>query len=142
MKTATALTTLLAASVLSAGAVGTAVAASGDAVMTLGSTTQLVAGAQSPIDAGGVKAVRRGKAIPAGYVLVGRKLTIEPGGGAAGAIVRLTCPAGKTLRTYGVTGTAGGSAARGDYVGKRRGEILAFGRPGQTSSATYYGVCR
>ena len=142
MKKTTALTTLLAASVLSAGAVTTATAVSGDSVITLGAPKALAAGAKSPIDAGGVPAVRRGKAIPAGYVLVNRTVRIEPGAGAAGAVVRLTCPAGKGLRTYGVTGTAGGSAARGDYVGDRRGEILAFGMAGKTAQATYYGVCR
>lgn len=141
MKTTTALTTLLAASVLSAGAITTAGAADGDSTITIGAQKVTAAGQTSPFDAGGVRAVRRGKAIPSGYLLVGRKLTIEPGANAAGAIVRLTCPAGKTLRTYGQTGTAGGSKAEGDYVGDRRGEILAFGLANKTVQATYYGVC-
>lgn len=142
MKTTTALTTLIAASVLSAGAVTTAGAVDGDTAITVGAPTSLVAGQTAPFDAGGVKSVRQGKPIPSGYVLVGRTLNIEPGTGAAGAIIRLTCPSGKVLKTYGTAGKLGGSKAEGDYVGDRRGEILAFGRAGEATSGTYYGVCR
>lgn len=63
----------------------------------------------------------------------------------AGAVTTATAVDGDsvmTLRTYGATGSGGGSEADGDYVGDRRGTILAYGIMGKTVASTYYGVCR
>jgi len=142
MKTSSALTTLLAASVLSAGAVTTANAVDGDTAVTIGAPKRLVAGDKAPFDAAGVKAIRRGKAIPARYVLVGRTVNIDSGDtGAAGAAVRLSCPSGKVLRTLGQTGNAGLQIGR-RYVGKKYTNVMSFGRRGGDASGALYGVCR
>lgn len=141
MKTTTALTTLLAAAVVSAGAVTTANAVDGDTSVTVGAPKPLSAGAKAPFDAAGVKAVRRGKAIPAGYVLVGRSVVVEAGTGAAGAAVRLTCPTGKVLRTLGATGDAGLQIER-PYVGRQSTNVTSFGRRGGNATGVLYGVCR
>lgn len=141
MKTTTALTTLLAAAVVSTGAVTTAGAVDGDTTVTVGSSKQLAAGTKAPFDAPGVKAVRRGKPIPSGYVLIGRTVTIDAGTGSAGAAVRLTCPAGKVLRTLAGTGGPGVQIIR-PYVGQRATNVYALGRSGQDASGSVYGVCR
>jgi len=141
MTTSTALTTLLAASVLSAGAVTTANAVDGDTAVTIGAPKPLVAGDKAPFDAAGVKAIRRGKTIPAGYVLVGRAVNIDAGTGAAGAAVRLSCTGGKTLRTLGSTGNAGLQIGR-TYVGRKFTNVMSLGTRGGDASGAVYGVCR
>jgi hypothetical protein len=141
MKTTTALTTLLAASVLSAGAVTTANAVDGDTAVTIGAPKNLVAGDKAPFDAAGVKAIRRGKAIPAGYVLVGRTVTVDAGTGAAGAALRLSCTGGKTLRTLGLTGNVSLQIGR-EYVGKKFTNVMSLGARVGDSSGVVYGVCR
>ena len=140
MKTTTALTTVLTVAVLSAGAVTTATAVDGDTSVTVGAPRALVAGAEAPFDAAGVRAVRRGQEIPAGYVLVGRTVTVKAGTGAAGAALRLTCPSGKVLRTLGATGDAGLSIDRA-YVGKRSTQVMSIRGDGDRTG-TLYGVCR
>jgi len=141
MKTSTALSTLLAASVLSAGAVTTATAGDGDTSVTVGAPKSLVAGDKAPFDAPGVKAIREGKAIPAGYVLPGRTVTVEAGTGAVGAAIRYACPSDKTLRTFGTTGTVGLSIDR-KYVGRRSTNVMSIGRSGKDTSGAVYAVCR
>ncbi|MDQ3630090.1 MAG: hypothetical protein M3417_02180 [Actinomycetota bacterium] len=140
MRNTHALTTLLAASVLSAGAVTTAGAVDGDTSITVGAPKNLVAGGKAPFDAPGVKAIRRGKAIPAGYVLPGRTVTVKAGTGAAGAAIRFTCPAGKALRTFATTGTVGLAIDR-KYVGRRSTNVMSIGR-GKDASGAVYAVCR
>lgn len=140
MKTTTALTTLFAASVLSAGAVTTATAVDGDTTVTVGAPKQVVAGAEAPFDAPGVKVIRQGKAIPAGYVLVGRTVTVDAGTGASGAALRFTCPAGKLLRTFGSTGNAGLQIER-KYVGKPSTNVMSIRGKGD-ASGVIYAVCR
>jgi hypothetical protein len=92
----------------------------------------LHAGQTAPFDAAGVKAVRRGKPIPSGYVLVGRHITIDRGtSGSVGAAIALTCPAGKTARTLGLTGEIGSVRA------------VVWTAPRHVKSAgTSYVVCR
>ena len=141
MKTTTALTTLIAASALSAGTVTTATAVDGDTSVTVSAPVQLVAGQKAPFDAPGVKAIRRGQAIPAGYVLVGRTVTVKAGTGAAGAALQFNCPSGKVLRTFGVTGDAGFAAER-RYVGRKSTRVMSIGRTGRDASGTLYAVCR
>lgn len=142
MTTPKARTALLTASILAAGAAaaGTAGALDGDTTVTVGPPKPLTAGATAPFDAAGVKAIRRGKPVPAGYVLVGRTVTTKAGTGAAGAAIRLTCPAGKTLRTLGATGKAGLQIGR-TYLGKRATNVMSLDGRGDTSG-TVYGVCR
>ncbi len=139
MKKTTALTTLLAASLLSASAVTGASALDGDTSTTIGPPKPLSAGQLSPIDAGGVPSVRQGKKIPSGYVLVSRAATIQRGTGAAGAAVRIQCPAGKKLRTYGAKGLAFQTTR--DYVDQRASVFYALSREAE-SKGTLYGVCR
>ena len=141
MKTTTPLTTLLAASVLSAGAVTTANAVDGDTAVTIGAPKSLVAGDKAPFDAPGVKAIREGKTIPAGYVLVGRTVNIDADTAAADAAVRLSCTGDKTLRTLGLTGNAGLQIGR-EYVGKKSTNVMSLGRRGGDASGAVYGVCR
>ncbi len=141
MKTSTALSTLIAASVLFAGAATTANAVDGDTSVTVGAPRSLVAGAEAPFDAPGVKAIRQGKAIPAGYVLTGRAITVKAGPGGTGAAIRFTCPSGKALRTFGATGDVGPAIDR-KYVGRRAENVMVFGRTGQDAAGAVYAVCR
>jgi hypothetical protein len=130
---------LTAAAVL-AGGTGTALAQTqgqGDTTITVGPRVTLNAGDTAPFDAPGVRAVRQGKPIPSGYVLVGRKVT--GGGGGVGASIRFTCPDGKRLRTFGVTGHAGFSAPR-TYVNHRSTIIDSI--LGADTNGTVYAVCR
>lgn len=144
MKTTTALTTALAAAGLAAAATTGATAGSGDTEATVGPPKPVFSGAKAPFDAPGVRAIRRGKRVPKGYVLVGRTVSVDPGHGAAGAALRVACPKGKTLRTFGSTGGVGGSPAdrTAGYVGHRSAELVVFGHGGKPSSGTLYGVCR
>ncbi|MCW3010158.1 MAG: hypothetical protein JWO90_562 [Solirubrobacterales bacterium] len=138
MKTATALSTLLAASALSTGA---AIGANGDTTATIGMPKYLTAGATAPFDAAGVPGIRRGRPIPEDWLLVGRAVTVESGTGAAGAAVRLACPGSKTLRTLGGTGNAGLHIDR-PYLRRQATNVMSFGRRGGSASGTLYGVCR
>ncbi len=141
MTTTKALTTLLAVSALSAGAAaGTAGALDGDTTSTVGPPKQLVAGATAPFDAPGVKAIRQGKAIPAGYVLVGRTVATKAGRGSAGAAIRLSCPSGKVLQTLGATGRTGLQLTQ-KYLGRSATNVMSLDGRGSTSG-TVYGVCR
>ena len=127
-----------------AAAAGSAVAAATDTptTVTVGSTTQLVAGDRAPFDAPGVSAIRAGRPIPAGYVLLGRKVEVDRGTNVAGAAMHVFCPGAKRLRTFGVTGGAGFQSTS-DYVGRRSTVIVSLpsGRV-QHSSGTIYAVCR
>jgi hypothetical protein len=98
----------------------TAVAAvDGPTQVTVEPAAALIAGDIAPFDAPGVKVIRRGKAIPAGYVLLGQKVTIKRGKLAAGASLFFKCPAGKRLKSFATTGDAGFSA-RQTYVNHRQ----------------------
>jgi hypothetical protein len=139
----THITAVLSALAVVAGA-GSAIAAVADSptTVTVGSTTQLVAGDRAPFDAPGVRAIRAGKPVPAGYVLVGRKVDVDRGTNAAGAAIHMFCPGAKRLRTFGVTGNAGFQITS-DYVGHRSTVIVSLpdGRRAHTSG-TVYAVCR
>ena len=90
----------------------------------------------------GVKAIRRGKPIPAGYVLVGQKVEVQRGAETAGAALRFTCPDGKRLKTFGVTGQAGCLASQ-NYEDHRTTNVMSFPPPHQQqASGTVYAVCR
>lgn len=143
MTTTKLLTALVAAGMLAAGVTSVATAAPGDGQITVGPQIVKPAGEVSPFDAAGVPAVRRGKPIPKGYVLVGRRVTIDRGtSGAVGAALKLRCPAGKTARTLGTSG-ANGPALIGDrYVGHRDVRVAVWSPPrAPRSTGVSYVVC-
>jgi hypothetical protein len=107
----------------------------------------LTAGQRAPFDAPGVRAIRRGRPIPRGYVLVGQTVDITRGtrGGnakSAGAALTFRCPGTKRLRTFGVVGNAGFSAPT-DYVRHRQTRVFSFAPPTlDHATGTLYAVCR
>jgi hypothetical protein len=132
---------LTAAGVLAAG--GASIAADTATTLTVEPVASLHAGDTSPFDAAGVKAIRRDKAIPAGYVLVGQKVTNSRGVPSAGAALYFRCPGYKRLRTFGTTGERGLAAADRAYVGHRSTWVRsAPGTKGQAVTGTVYAVCR
>ncbi len=85
-------------------------AAGDSATPTQVSVTQvatLKAGDTAPGDVPGVRAIRRGRAIPAGYELIGQKVDVTRGAKAAGAYLRFQCPGTKRLRSFVATGRVG-----------------------------------
>jgi hypothetical protein len=130
-----------AAVALLAGA-GAAIAASGDSTITVSAPTQLTAGQKAPFDAPGVKSIRQGKPIPAGYVLVGQKVDVQRGAKLAGAALTFKCPGNKVLKTFGVTGQAGFLALR-NYSDHHTTDVMSFPPPHtQHATGTVYAVCR
>jgi hypothetical protein len=128
-----------------AGAATAAVAADGATDIKVSAAPTLSAGRQAPFDAPGVRAVRRGKPIPAGYRLIGQQVDITRGTSArsAGAALTFRCPQGKTLRTFGIVGNAGFVAANRNYPGHRQTTIFSFAPPTlDHATGTVYAVCR
>ena len=136
-------TVAVAVAVATTGAIA-AGAAEGDAQISVGPQVTLKAGQTAPFDAGGVRAVRRDKPIPSGYVLVGRKVTIDRGtSGSVGAAFKLSCPSGKTARTLGGTGQNGPSLIGSRYVGHRDVRVAVWSPPrAPQSTGMSYVVCR
>jgi hypothetical protein len=116
-----------------------AAAPEGPTQVTIEPAATLTAGTKAPFDAPGVKAIRRGKPIPAGYVLIGQTVTIKRGKIPAGASLFFKCPDGKRLKTFGTIGRAGFRADR-DYVNRRQTYISSFS--GRDASGSVYAVCR
>jgi hypothetical protein len=124
------------------GGSGVALAADGPTQITVQDAPTLNAGRTAPFDAPGVSSIRRGKAIPSGYVLVGQQVAVQRGHRTAGAALSFRCPGAKRLKTFGVIGDAGFLAPR-DYVDHRQTQILSFPpSTKQQSSGTVYAVCR
>jgi hypothetical protein len=129
------------------GGSGVALAADGPQQIPVSDAPSLRAGQTAPFDAPGVRAIRRGKPIPRGYVLVGQTVDITRGtrGGNAkstGAALSYRCPGTKTLRTFGVVGNAGFSAPT-DYVRHRQTRVFSFAPPTlDHATGTLYAVCR
>jgi len=96
------------------GGAGVAVAADGATDIKVTTAPTLSAGQTAPFDAAGVKAVRRGKPIPAGYVLVGQTVDIQRGAKSAGAALTFRCPGTTRLRTcrFGDHGISSTPAAK------------------------------
>ncbi len=125
------------------GGAGVAVAADGATDIKVTAAPTLSAGQTAPFDAAGVKAVRRGKPIPVGYVLVGQTVDIQRGAKSAGAALTFRCPGAKTLRTFGVVGNAGFSAVDRNYPGHRQTAVMSFPPPRLAhATGTVYAVCR
>jgi hypothetical protein len=128
---------------IGAAGAGAAVAADGATDIKVQAAPTLTAGQQAPFDAPGVKAVRRGKPIPRGYQLIGQQVDITRGAKSAGAALLFRCPGGKTLRTFGVVGNAGFTAANRNYAGHRQTTVLSFAPPTlEHPTGTVYAVCR
>ena len=110
--------------------------------VTVTEAPALKAGMKSPFDVPGVRAIRAGKAIPSGYALVGRTVTVvRTSGPAAGAALRFTCPQGKRLRSFAATGgPVGFLAVYPNYPGKRSTVITTLSDRSATGSI--YAVCR
>jgi hypothetical protein len=127
------------------GAGGTALAQTAGqepTTVTVTPVTALKAGDTSPFDVAGVKAIRRGKTIPAGYVLPGYRVQIEKGAKTAGAALRFSCPGAKRLQSFAIKGQAGFSSD-GRYVGHRDALVSSFpsGR-WDAPDGIVYAVCR
>jgi hypothetical protein len=137
-------TAALLAAVASLAVAGVSIAADGATTVTVDPATTLMPGATAPFDAPGVRAVRRGKPIPAGYRLIGQHVKIVRGRQAAGAALRFSCPGATRLRTFGVTGMIGAAVTDGgaDYVGRRSAWLRTFEVRGRGADGTVYAVCR
>jgi hypothetical protein len=121
---------------------GAAIATDGSSQITVHPPTQLKAGQIAPFDAPGVAAIRQGKPIPKGYVLVGQPVEIQRGTKVAGAALRFTCPGAKRLKTFGTTGDAGFFAPT-NYSDHRSTSVMSFPPPHlQEANGTVYAVCR
>jgi hypothetical protein len=128
------------------GAGGTALAQTGAApaptTVTVTPAAPLTAGAIAPFDAPGVRAIRQGKEIPAGYVLPGFTIKVDRGAKMAGAALRFACPDGKRLRTFATTGHAG-FASDGKYVGHKVAWVTSTPSAANAgTTGTLYAVCR
>ena len=138
LKTIAAITTVAA---LAAG--GVSIAADTATQLTVEPVASLHAGDISPFDAGGVKAIRRGKAIPPGYVIIGQKITNTRGTAGAGAALYLRCPGDKRLKTLASSGGAGLVAADRVYYNHHSTWVrTAPGKKGETLTGIAYAVCR
>ena len=106
------------------------------------------AGQTSPVDVGGVRAVRAGKPIPAGYVLIGRHVKFTRGTEAGYGALTMHCPSGKTLRGLARQGQVGPQVYRDtNYPGKRSVDVIvdynANRTPvGGTAEGTVLALCR
>ena len=124
------------------GGTGVATAADGATQITVQAAPALVGGQKAPFDAPGVRAIRRGKTIPNGYVLIGQQVDIQRGRRAAGAALVFRCPQRKTLRTFATVGTVGFSAPTA-YAHHRQTTIFSFAPPRVAHAiGTVYAVCR
>ena len=134
-----------------AAAAGTALAAGQgtDSQVTISPRTVVAsAGQTSPVDVGGVRAVRAGKPIPAGYVLVGRHVKFTRGTEVGYGALTMRCPSGKTLRGLARQGQVGPQVVRDtQYPGKRSVDLIvmydANHTPvGGTAEGTVLALCR
>ena len=126
---------------------GVAIAASpADTTISVSPRSVVAAPARSPLGFPGVPGAVAGRPLPKGYVVVARDVRITPGGEAAFAALRMTCPKGKTWRTGGTGGDIGVSVLDRRIAGKRSVLVLASAAPrvavGDTASGTVYGLCR
>jgi hypothetical protein len=134
-----------------AAAAGTALAATQgtDSQVTISPRTVVAsAGQTSPVDVGGVPAVRAGKPIPSGYVLIGRHVKFTRGTEVGYGALTVRCPAGKTLRGLARQGQVAPQVIRDThYPGKRSVDVIvdynARVTPvGGTAEGTVLALCR
>ncbi len=121
---------------------GASIAAGGTTQIAVQPTATLMPGDMSPFDVAGVKAIRRGKAIPSGYRLIGRQVTITRDRASAGAALFFRCPGHKRLKSFATQGPVGFSADR-RYVDHRQTWVRSGpGKRGEEVSGAIYAVCR
>jgi hypothetical protein len=95
-----------------------------------------------------VRAVRAGKPIPSGYVLVGRHVKFTRGTEVGYGALTMRCPSGKTLRGLARQGQVGPQVYRDtNYPGKRSVDVIvtydANRTPvGGTAEGTVLALCR
>jgi len=137
----------VAASLALAGA-GTALAAGGpDTTIAVSARVLTSAPAVSPADFPGVAKVRKGRALPRNWVVVGRDVRIARGEEVAYAALRMTCPKGRTWRSGASTGDVGASVLDRSARGKRSVLVMAtFSaadvREGERAAGTVLALCR
>ena len=103
----------------------------------------LSAGDVSPVDGPGVKSIRRGKPIPAGYKIVARDVILTRGSQAGWGAFRMQCPKGTLTLTLAGRGGVGPQLV-GKYHTTYVTVIADYGpavKPGQTVSGTDYLIC-
>jgi hypothetical protein len=127
------------AAVLAAG--GVSIAADSTTEISVERAATIFPGTKAPFDAAGVKAIRKGKAIPKGYRLEGIKVTNTRGNTGAGAALYFKCAQGR-LKTFGETGGIG-FASTERYVGHQSTWVRTYPakKKGVAESGTVYAVC-
>ena len=124
--------------------------------ITVAAPVLIASPALSPADFPGVRTARLRRPLPPGYVAVGHRVTVTVGRRAAYPTFTVSCPRGKTLRTFASGGSIGVQIVGPstiirerafDYVGKPRWAVLASYSTrgvsvGDTVSGTIYGLCR
>jgi hypothetical protein len=137
--------------VLSLAVAGTALAATAGTdseIIVSPRTTVAKAPDNSPIDFAGASDARRGKPLPSGNVVVGRKVRFTRGDEVAYASLTMRCPSGKSLRTLGLTGDVAPQPMRPlHYVGRRQVDVLVTfnahrTKVGQSVEGTVLALCR
>ena len=125
-----------------------AVAAGGpDTTIAVSPRVLTSAPAVSPADFPGVSKVRKGRALPRNWVVVGRDVRTTRGGEIAFAALRMTCPKGRTWRSGASTGEIGASVLDRSAHGKRSVLVMAtFSaadvREGESARGTVLALCR
>ena len=125
-----------------------AVAAGGpDTTIAVSPRVLTSAPAVSPADFPGVSKVRKGRALPRNWVVVGRDVRTTRGGEIAFAALRMTCPKGRTWRSGASTGDIGASVLDRSARGKRSVLVMAtFSaadvREGESAGGTVLALCR
>jgi hypothetical protein len=119
-----------------------------DTTISVSPRVETPAPGASPVDFPGVTTVREGRALPRGWVVVGRDVRITRGDEPAFAALRMTCPKGKTWRSGTASGDIGASLLdRNARTGKRSVLVMAtFAtsgvRVGETAAGTVFALCR
>ena len=133
---------LAAAGIVAITVAGSVIAADTATEISVTTTRSFMPGDTSPGDAPGVKAIRRGKAIPAGYRIIGQRVTNQRGTPGAAAALHFRCPDAKRLKTFMVTGDVGFSSIS-TYVDRRQTWVRTHpSKKGQTTAGNVYAVCR
>jgi len=109
--------------------------------ITVTPVASLQAGDTSPGDVPGVKAIRRNKVIPAGYVMIGQQVDVHRGSKTAGASLLFSCPGSKRLRSFLSTGEVG-FQSDGRYANRHQAFISTFRSERHDISGILYAVCR
>ena len=140
----------IAVAALSLAVAGTALAASAgvDSEISVSPrTTVASAPDNSPINFAGAADARRGKPLPSGNVVVGRKVDMTRGDEVAYASITMRCPSGTVLRTLGRTGDVGPQVERPlHYVGRRQVDVMVTydahkTKVGQSVEGTVLALC-